>query len=286
MERIDHCSDRGEWTLWRQKPSAALSPYIAEIQGFREACDVQVKRTELPTGSVPMIIVLGQGFALRDESHRGGVRSLNRTFLAGLHQGPATVGSAGQSICMQVDFLPLGARRFLRMDLEPLRDCVVDLAVLDPTFADELEGRLIETCSWQRRFRILEYMLAQRILSAPAEDPRVVAAWRTISGKGGQVRIDQLAQSLDLSRKHLNALFRQQIGATPKAFARLVRFSKAVNALQSDQFAACGSLADLALRCGYSDQSHFNREFSAFSSETPSALIERILPDGTGIIAR
>ncbi|MEL6962118.1 MAG: hypothetical protein AAFO01_05130, partial [Pseudomonadota bacterium] len=87
MERIDHCSDRGEWTLWRQKPSAALSPYIAEIQGFREACDVQVTRTELPTGSVPMIIVLGQGFALRDESRMGGVRPLNRTFLAGLHQG-------------------------------------------------------------------------------------------------------------------------------------------------------------------------------------------------------
>lgn len=286
MQRIDHCSERGEWTLWRHQPSSALAPYIAEVQGFREACELPVTRTELPTGIVPMIIVLGQGFTLLDETLIGGVRPLNRTFLAGLHRGPATVGSAGRSLCMQVDFLPLGARRFLRMDLRPLRDCVIDLATLDPSLADELEGRLNDASSWQHRFEILESVLAERLLRAPADDRRVAAAWRTISGNGGQVRIDRLAEQLDLSRKHLNALFRQQIGATPKTFARLVRFSNAVKALRSDRFANQGSLADLALHCGYSDQSHFNRDFSAFSGETPRALIERILPDGTGIMAR
>jgi AraC-like DNA-binding protein len=45
------------------------------------------------------------------------------------------------------------------------------------------------------------------------------------------------------------------------------------------------TLAALATDCGYADQAHFNRDFSAFAGETPANLKADILLDGTGVMA-
>lgn len=284
VQCIDHESEHGRWTLWRRPPTAALAPYVSELQGYLEESDLAVTRTELPVGIVPLIIVLDHGFVQYDPSLPNGRRPLGHAFVAGLHCGPATIGSNGRSLCLQVDLTPLGARRLLRMDLDVLADQVVDLAAISPRFADTLEGRLRDAGTWEQRFAILEAALADRILTAPAGDRRLAAAWHAIRRSDGRVRIDALAGSLDISRKHLNAIFRQQLGLSPKTCAGLVRFASAVEAMQNGALAS-GTLADLAARCGYADQSHFNRDFSVFAGESPRSLMARMMPDGTGIMA-
>jgi len=285
VERIDHESQYGRWTLWRRLPSPALAPFVSELQGYLEESDCAVTRTELPFGGLPLIIVIEHGFTLHDASLPGGERALDRAFIAGLQGGPAIIGSRGRSLCMQVNFTPLGARRFLRMDLGVVADQVVDLSLLRGRFADELEARLREARCWNLRFAILEFALADRILSAPVDDPRLSAALNAIDMSAGSLRVEALAGSLDVSRKHLNTIFRQQLGMSPKAYARMVRFSNAVEAMQSGAL-GFASLADLAAHCGYSDQSHFNREFSAYAGESPRSLMARTTADGTGIMAR
>lgn len=43
------------------------------------------------------------------------------------------------------------------------------------------------------------------------------------------------------------------------------------------------SLADVALRCGYYDQSHLVRDTHAFAGSSPTELMARRLPQGAGI---
>ena len=285
IERIDHQSELGRAVVWRYPPSVALAPYVSEFQGYLEERDIAVIRTELPVGILPLIFVLEHGFTLHDSRLPGGERPLDRAFVAGLHRGPTIIGSTGQSLCLQVDFTPLGARRLLRMDLDALAGQVIDLTAVSPRFADALEARLHEANSWERRFAIVEAALTERILTAPADDRRVAAAWQAIRKSNGNIRIGALAEAIDISRKHLNAIFQQQLGMSPKAYARLVRFSGAVEALQNGTVAG-GTLADLAARCGYADQSHFNGDFAAFAGESPQSLMARMTSDGTGIMAR
>lgn len=255
---------------------------MREMQGYVEQRGPAIVRKEIPSGVVPLIIVLDHGFTLHDHSVPGGRRTLSRSFVAGLHEFYALVGSAGQALCMQVDLTPLGARRLLGLDMDEIAGRVVDLRDLSGRFADELEGRLSDVGDWALRFHLLEEMLLERIDRGPAPNLAAEAARRTIERSAGDLRIADLAAALDCSRKHLVTLFRREVGLPPKAYARVLRFERAAARLQSGEL---GSLAHLAVDCGYADQAHFNRDFRAFCGESPRSLLRRTLPDGTGIVA-
>ena len=189
--------------------------------------------------------------------------------------------SFGEALCLQINFSPLGARRFLRCDLGELAGRVFARSEL--AVARDLEARLLEVADWPGRFDLLEALLAERILAAPPDDPRVEAAWRLLQRSGGRLRVDALAAELEISRKHLHALLVRQIGAGPKTLARILRFDRAMERLGAPLEDA--GLAGLALACGYADQAHFTREVTALAGASPLALRRRLQPDGSGVMA-
>ena len=87
-----------------------------------------------------------------------------------------------------------------------------------------------------------------------------------IENAGGLVRIDDLCDEAGISIRHVDRLFRQHLGVAPKTFARIARFQNAITLLKSDP--GC-TLADVAARFGYYDQSHFVRDFRRFAGAPP-----------------
>ena len=61
--------------------------------------------------------------------------------------------------------------------------------------------------------------------------------------------------------------FRRQLGITPKAYARLLRFGHASTLFM--EASPRRSLADVATTAGYYDQSHLTRDFTALAGMTP-----------------
>jgi len=83
------------------------------------------------------------------------------------------------------------------------------------------------------------------------------------------VRVSALAAGTGWSDRHLTSRFRAEIGLTPKAAARVIRFDRAKRLLI--RCADTGTrLADLAVACGYFDQAHLAREFRALAGCPPS----------------
>ena len=66
------------------------------------------------------------------------------------------------------------------------------------------------------------------------------------------------------SDRHLAREFRREIGLTPKAAARVIRFDRARRLLPRH------SGAVVAAECGYADQAHLIREFVAFTGLSPT----------------
>lgn len=283
LQRIDHESDYGRWTLFRRQPRMPLVGYVRELEGFFEVGGPQLIRRELPSGDVPLILVLGPGFTLHDPAAPTRYRPLNRSFVAGLHEQHTLVGSVGCSICMQVNLTPIGARRLLGVDLNHLADRVVDFGDVVGAFGNQLEQRLGNLDDWPSRFDHLEAALLDRLARGRPETRFMQAAWQALHASAGAIDIECLADQLDYSRKHLAGLFRREFGLTPKKLARVLRFDSAVRRIQAGQ---CSSLADLATWCGYADQAHFSRDFRAFAGQSPSAVMREMLPDGTGIVAK
>jgi AraC-like DNA-binding protein len=105
----------------------------------------------------------------------------------------------------------------------------------------------------------------------PAEGPAEVAwAWRRLLRSGGTARVSELAAETGWSSRHLTSRFRAEIGLTPKAAARVVRFHRTRDLLVAHAAADGFRLADLAVTCGYFDQAHLAREFRALAGCPPS----------------
>lgn len=91
-----------------------------------------------------------------------------------------------------------------------------------------------------------------------------------IESEGGLVRIDKLCELGSIAIRQLDRLFRDYMGFSPKNFSRIVRFQNALLLLKGDPGS---TLADVAVRCGYYDQSHFVRECRTFAGVVPSAQV-------------
>jgi len=74
-----------------------------------------------------------------------------------------------------------------------------------------------------------------------------------------------------LSAKRLIALFREEVGLTPKAYWRVRRFQGALRRIDRGK----RNGAQLAAELGYFDQAHFDREFRAFCGLSPSQYLAR-----------
>jgi transcriptional regulator GlxA family with amidase domain len=100
----------------------------------------------------------------------------------------------------------------------------------------------------------------------PEPDPLVDWVWSRLQASGGRVQIADLVAKSGWSHRHLISRFRDHIGVAPKTAANVIRFERASAALTLKQL----SLAELAVRYGYADQSHLTRDFVRFAGEPPA----------------
>lgn len=112
-----------------------------------------------------------------------------------------------------------------------------------------------------------EYLCGRR----PAFDS-VTAVTRSAAQvrlSAGCVRVSELADAAGLGIRQFERRFGDEIGITPKLYARIVRFEAALR-----RKAAAPRLlwTHIAHDLGYHDQMHMVHDFNRLSGDTPSAI--------------
>jgi AraC family transcriptional regulator len=74
-----------------------------------------------------------------------------------------------------------------------------------------------------------------------------------------------MAAQIDMSRCHFATQFKQATGVTPHQYVSEQRVENAKRLLRSDQL----SIAEIALMCGFANQSHLNKVFKKYVGTTP-----------------
>ena len=82
-----------------------------------------------------------------------------------------------------------------------------------------------------------------------------------------ELKVALLAEKAELSSPHFCRIFKKSTGLSPHRYILLQRIAKAKLLLDSSTM----SLLDIALQCGFYDQSHFNLQFRNFTGMTPKA---------------
>jgi AraC-like DNA-binding protein len=270
-----HESELGAWELVLGRPDGRLSGLVERYEAYIEsASTTPLLRQEVPWTRVPMILNFGAPWRVRDGPGSGGGR--HDSFVAGLSESSAFVAAEGTANCLQVDFTPIGAHLFFGVPMHELTNRVVDVDDLLGRDGN-LVARLEAASTWKMRFELLDDVIAVRVSAARRPAPEIVWAWRALEHTNGAVPVGRLAELVGRSRRYLVARFREQLGLSPKTFARVVRFSRAVRLIHGSKRR---SFVDLAHECGYFDQAHMIREFREFAGTTPVEFAGRVIPGG------
>jgi AraC-like DNA-binding protein len=281
IELSEHVSALGRWESAVAKPHPALRPYVREYVGGSEDTPSPLRRRELPTEIAPVIINFGAPFRLFDSWDRTKYVEL-RSFATGAFDTYALVESTGPYRCVQINFTILGARLFLQRPLDDLANREVALDDLLGREGRALEAQLFDAATWAERFDLLDRVILARIVDRTDVPGAIAHAWRQLVCRAGQANIGALARESGWSHKHFVGQFAGHFGLTPKTMARVLRFGRAARLLQVSER---GRFADIAYACGYYDQAHFTRDFTAFAGVSPTELLASQLPNRGGFVA-
>src|SRR6202035_5801201 len=100
--------------------------------------------------------------------------------------------------------------------------------------AHELVERLYDAGSWERRFALLDAVIARRLSAAAPPPSAVDLVWQRLTETRGRTEIGALRRETGWSARHLATSFRREVGLAPKTYARVLRFEHAVERLGRD----------------------------------------------------
>jgi transcriptional regulator GlxA family with amidase domain len=118
---------------------------------------------------------------------------------------------------------------------------------------------------------LVDAFLRRRLTDGRRPDGLAVAAWEAITVSEGRRPVASVAEHLRCSPRTLHATVGAEIGIGPKALAKVVRFTTARALLHQRLLGGRRepTLAQIAADCGYADEAHLIRDWSAFHGTAP-----------------
>ena len=245
-------------------PAAPLASFIRLLWYARVDHAAHGRERILPTGRIQVILNLARDYVLDCSEGRPDV-----------HRPPALV-IGGRSVYEIVDtsdmadligivFSPGGFSPFATDAAHHFSNQTVALDAIWAGETQQLRDRLREIESPENRLQCLEQILTARFASSlqrRQRPPQVQFALRYFAHNPSIASVRETARQIGWSERRLSQVFREEVGFSPKVWCRIQRFQHAVRQLHAG---ADVRWAELALDCGYYDQSHFANEFRAFS---------------------
>jgi AraC-like DNA-binding protein len=245
-------------------PAAPLVPFIRTLWYARVSHASHKRERILPSGCGQVIVNLARDFVLDCPDGHGDVR-LPPALVVGARSKYEIVDTSDMADLIGIVFSPGGFPPFARDAAHLFSNHTVALDSLWGNVAQNLRDRLREVGSPEARLLCLEQFLGARFAARLEHRPRpkqIQFALRYFAHNPSIASVRETARQIGWSERRFSQVFREEVGFTPKVWCRIQRFQHAVRQLHAG---ADIRWAELALDCGYYDQSHFANEFRAFS---------------------
>jgi AraC-like DNA-binding protein len=194
-------------------------------------------------------------------------RRISATGITGPMSRPMRMRSAGPIHMFGICFQPGGGYPFFKYPAHELVDQSPDVDDLWGIRGREFVEYLQNDCRTpQACIEAVNAYLIHRLESNHRDDRVIQKAIETVEGCKGRITIGQLACRLGVSRRHLARKFKERVGMSPKQLCRNIRFKQVYKLIET---ASQNTWADVALTCGYYDQSHLINEFRYFTGSSP-----------------
>jgi len=241
---------------------------IAEYSG-EEAIAIKVS----PNGMPGIVFHQNNGQAALEQiiTHSGRTSCPPPLFLYGPVIEPSIMTFKRKGFTtIQVIFKPHALKTLLGIDASTLAP---GWAELHEFGAGYLPSQLMEARNGRERMTLLTNFLVAKFLQEKPRDTLVEESLRLIHTNIGSLHVKDLLDSLNISERQFERRFTQTVGLTPNVYLRMKRFNEAIRMIKTRRFKR---LTDVAFALNFSDQSHFIRDFKAFSGMTPKSLSQKV----------
>jgi AraC-like DNA-binding protein len=232
------------------------------------------KERIFPTDSMELIINTGSINCL--PANTCGLRQRKKPTLSlinGIYSEFSDIVTEGRSSLLGVQFKPGGSYSFFDIPADQFHNQRISLVDLWRSETFILEEKLFYASSIHDHFEILEKFLVSKIIIDRQLHPAVGYALKRFQERPASSKVSEIVFRTGLSSRHFIKLFREQIGLSPKLFSRLKRFQHSRQAIAVSREV---NWADLALDCGFYDQSHFVNEFNNFAGFSPNSYLQKL----------
>lgn len=199
-------------------------------------------------------------------------KSQSRFTISGQVNLPAHIRSSGALEMIVAVFYPHTIGMFIDMSPSAFYNLEISGYELENRHLSLLAQKVLDCDDSMECIVILEKFLLSKI--RPSLNVSRIGASVSTLLRNPSARVDALAGNACLSRRQFERVFSAAVGMNPKEYARIVRFQKALWLMQRGE----RSHAGIAAGCGYSDQSHFIRDFRNLSGHTPESLLRQSVP--------
>jgi hypothetical protein len=178
-------------------------------------------------------------------------------YLKGVRTRPVEVFMHGAFSHFGVSFYPHALTTFFGMGADELTNQMPDINMIYRcNLAERLRNR-----TQLDRVAVLNNFLLEKMAKVSLD----FTVQSIVHKKGGVVDMEMPA-SPRISERQLQRRFKKQVGVPLKRYERISRFELALNRLTKVDYS---ELTSIAFELGYTDQSHFIREFQEFAGMSP-----------------
>ena len=246
----------------------ALAPYVARLTAYDVDLGAPGVHRGLPSTTLTFVLPVGApldvGWAGRPDS-----RAQRWSTVSGLHAHPAEIHHDGHQSGVQLALTTAGARALFGLPAAELSGEMLELAEVAP-WLRELPERLAE-CPAELRVPVVQQALAAELARHGDRQPRAEVG-RALARLTRGDAVQAVADEVGYSRRHLGALVRRECGLTPQEVRRLGRFQASRAQLGRRPLAA------VAQACGYADQAHLTRDWTALAGCPPTTWLREEFP--------
>jgi AraC-like DNA-binding protein len=231
------------------------------------------KGVGFPKIAMSFVFNLNDPFKLFTDKAFSDYTDYKKYWVAGLQTGPSYVESYGESKMIVIQFKTLGSYLFLNQPLRNFTNQYITLDCLFKNEADEVWERLQETKTIPEKFLVTENFLYHKILSAKMPHTKLLSSIELLFRSKAHTSIKEICRHHNISRKHLNFLFHEYLGISPKMLSSLNRFQ---GILESVSKSRPDKLTSIAYDLDFFDQAHFNNNFKKFTGLKPNDYIRNV----------
>ncbi len=249
-------------------PSPPLNRWIQFIWVSRGKGDT-TKSKVLPNGAIELIINFGDQQKTLNKQTLQIENYYKHFWIAGLQNEPIIIQSETDTNLVGIRFCPGGAYPFFKFPIIELSDKVLEADWLKTELGD-LRDEISDYSDLNRVVYVVQKYLFKKLDEKFLLNPAVSFFIDKISVSSEESHINGFINKTGYTHKHFIALFKKQVGTTPKNLQRIIRFQKIIQSIKNNPGS---NWVDLLYEFSWCDPSHFVNDFKKLSGILPEQYL-------------